>query len=228
VRQPVIRQLRARTLRWSCTRYCPYRLSPDRDCGPYSLTPIDRYPCQKLAWPTNNDVNRTPCRLRPGSGLRPASTGNQLLDFAWQTVVLHFHASVWKPASLRQLCACKGDAGRRLLESPSRDRARGAIVGTTKKSAETKSLARFLRKVLHDWEGGFPCRTKYLTTVVCDLAGLRVQPDSADTSVRFLRITDYLHLSGVLGQKHRHIRNPVVCRNGRDSRKKKRNKTKRK
>jgi hypothetical protein len=57
----------------------------------------------------------------------------------------------------------------------------------------------------------------YLATVVCDLAGLRVQPDSADTSVRFLRITDYVHLSGVLGQKHRHLRNPVVGRNGRDA-----------
>ncbi len=42
------------------------------------------------------------------------------------------------------------------------------MVGTTKKSMETKSLAWFLRKVRHDWEGGFRCRTMYLATVACD------------------------------------------------------------
>ena len=33
MRQPVIRHLRARTLRWSCIRCCPYRLSPGREDG---------------------------------------------------------------------------------------------------------------------------------------------------------------------------------------------------
>src|SRR5882762_1062048 len=37
-REPVIRQLRARTLRWSCIRCCPNRLSPDREDGvPFQL-----------------------------------------------------------------------------------------------------------------------------------------------------------------------------------------------
>jgi hypothetical protein len=51
------------------------------------------------------------------------------LKFAVQTrrrLVLHSHASVRKSASIRRLCACKGDAGRRLLESRSHDRAREA------------------------------------------------------------------------------------------------------
>ncbi len=43
------------------------------------------------------------------------------------------------------------------------------MVGTTKKSMETKSLAWFLRKVRHFWEGGFLCRTMYLATVPCDI-----------------------------------------------------------
>jgi hypothetical protein len=43
-----------------------------------------------------------------------------------------------------------------------------AMVGTTKKSTETMSLAWFLRKVRKVWEGGFGCRTMYLATVACD------------------------------------------------------------
>jgi hypothetical protein len=39
------------------------------------------------------------------------------------------------------------------------------MVGTTKKSAETKSMAWFVRKVHHVWDGGFRCRAMYLTTV---------------------------------------------------------------
>src|SRR6266550_3542080 len=51
------------------------------------------------------------------------------LKFAVQTgrrLVLHSHASVRKLASIRQLCACKGDAGRRLSEPPSPDRPKEA------------------------------------------------------------------------------------------------------
>jgi hypothetical protein len=39
------------------------------------------------------------------------------------------------------------------------------MVGTTKKSAATKFLAWFLRKVRQVWEGGFGCRIMYLATV---------------------------------------------------------------
>ena len=39
------------------------------------------------------------------------------------------------------------------------------MVGTTKKSKETKSLVCFLRKVRQVWEGGFRWRTMYLATV---------------------------------------------------------------
>jgi hypothetical protein len=70
-----------------------------------------------------NDVTRTPCPLRPGSNVESAGSPAQELDFAWQTsirLVLHSPARLWKPASIRQLCACRGDAGR-LEESPRPD-----------------------------------------------------------------------------------------------------------
>jgi hypothetical protein len=55
---------------------------------------------------------------------RAAGVLHRKLDFAWQTgirFVLHSHASVWKPASIRQLRACRGDAGRQLEEIPRPD-----------------------------------------------------------------------------------------------------------
>jgi hypothetical protein len=60
------------------------------------------------------------CRERPFQ---------EKLNFALQTstrLVLRSHASVWKSFSIRQLCECRDDVGRRLFESRSRDRAREA------------------------------------------------------------------------------------------------------
>src|SRR5258706_317788 len=45
---------------------------------------------------------------------------------------------------------------------------RNVIVGTTKKSAETKSCIWFFRKVRHVCEGGFRCWTIYFATVACE------------------------------------------------------------
>jgi hypothetical protein len=59
------------------------------------------------------------CRVK----CRAAGVLHRKLDFAWHTGirrVLHSHACVWKPASNRQLCACRGDAGRQLEEFPRR------------------------------------------------------------------------------------------------------------
>jgi hypothetical protein len=59
-----------------------------------------------------------------GVKCRVAGVLHRKLDFALQTgirLVLHSHASVWKPASIRQLCACRGDAGRQLEEFPRPD-----------------------------------------------------------------------------------------------------------
>jgi hypothetical protein len=39
------------------------------------------------------------------------------------------------------------------------------MVGTTKKSTETKFLAWFMRNVRQVCEGGLPCRTMYFATV---------------------------------------------------------------
>jgi hypothetical protein len=81
---------------------------------------------------TKNSVGRPLNEVKPYTvpaasrvKCRAAGVLHRKLDFAWQTgiqLVLHSHASVWKPASIRQLCACGGEAG------------------TTKKSKEPKSL----------------------------------------------------------------------------------------
>ena len=76
-------------------------------------------PYQKLSWPT---IKRSvPDTLPVASRVKCRAAGvlHRKLDFASQMgirLVLHSHASVWKPASIRQLCACRGDAGRQLDE----------------------------------------------------------------------------------------------------------------
>src|SRR3984893_16361323 len=81
-------------------------------------------PYRKLSWPT---IKRSePYTLPIASRVKSRAAGvlHRKLDFAWQTgirLVLYSHASVWKPASIRQLCAGRGDAGRQLEEFPRSD-----------------------------------------------------------------------------------------------------------
>jgi hypothetical protein len=84
------------------------RLAAVRYRSPLAVT------TKKLSRPT---IKRGEPYTMPVAGrvkCRAAGVLHRKLDFAWQAGirrVLHSHPSVWKPASIRQLRACRGDAG---------------------------------------------------------------------------------------------------------------------
>src|SRR2546430_3543845 len=61
--QAVIRQLRARTLRWSCIRCCPDRLSPGREDGVPSQLRSHSPECRNHSLPDAPPTDRKSTRL---------------------------------------------------------------------------------------------------------------------------------------------------------------------